>query len=233
MSAVGSRNTRSARGARKRSFLLLAPFVLLVFLFFLTVMMAQTPLEDFPVFRDVASKVGLSLMNLSGEGRNDYIIEANGNGAAFFDYDNDGDMDVLVTNGTTLKRYAGGGDPVVALYENDAGKFVDRTLKAGFDKKGWASGVCVADYDNDGNQDFYVTAYGPDLLFRNKGDGTFEERTAAAGIADKRWGTNCAFGDYDRDGNVDLYVSNYLAFDEKAITRRGSESCVYMGRLKV
>src|SRR5262245_54967342 len=146
-------------------------------------------------------------MNISGEGQNDYIIEANGNGAAFFDYDNDGDMDALITNGTTLKRYASGGDLVAALYENAGGRFLDRTSMAGINKRGWAQGVCVADYDNDGDQDFYITAYGPDLLFRNNGNGTFEERAAASGIADKRWGTNCAFGDYDRDGDVDLYVA--------------------------
>jgi hypothetical protein len=196
-------------------------------------MLAQTAIDDFPVFRDVASNLGLTLMNISGEGRNDYILEANGNGAAFFDYDNDGDMDVLVTNGSTLRRYANGGDPIAALYENVDGRFRDRTAQARLDKKGWGSGVCVADYDNDGDQDFFVTAYGPDFLFRNNGNGTFEERAAAAGMADRRWGTNCAFGDYDRDGDVDLYVANYVAFDEKAIPRRGSESCVYMGTLKV
>src|SRR5438876_11371531 len=86
-----------------------------------SVTLAQTSINDFPVFRDVASNVGLTLMNVSGEGRNDYIVEANGNGAAFFDYDNDGDMDVLITNGSTLKHYANGGDPVVALYENVGG----------------------------------------------------------------------------------------------------------------
>jgi hypothetical protein len=196
--------------------------------------LAQAAVEEFPVFRDVAADVGLTLMNISGEGRNDYIIEANGNGGAFFDYDNDGDMDVLITNGSTLKRYASGGDPVVALYENVDGRFRDRTAQSRLDsRRGWASGVCVADYDNDGDPDFYVTAYGPNLLFRNNGDGTFEERAASAGTADRRWGTNCAFGDYDRDGDVDLYVANYVAFDEKVVPRRGSESCIYMGKLRV
>jgi hypothetical protein len=200
---------------------------------FTVVSLAQVAIKDFPVFRDAASDAGLTLMNISGEGQNDYIIEANGNGAAFFDYDNDGDMDVLITNGSTLKRYAAGGDPVAALYENVDGRFRDRTAEARLGKKGWASGVCVADYDNDGHSDFYVTAYGPNLLFRNNGDGTFEERAGAAGTADKRWGTNCAFGDYDRDGDVDLYVANYLTFDEATIARRGAEQCVYMGTLRV
>ena len=91
------------------------------------VALAQAPFEGFPAFKDVAPQAGLTLMNVSGEGANDYIIEANGNGAAFFDYDNDGDMDVLITNGSTIKRYARGGDPVVALYENvGGGRFVER-----------------------------------------------------------------------------------------------------------
>ena len=118
------------------------------------VTLAQTPIPNFPIFRDVASSAGLTLMNISGEGQNDYIIEANGNGAAFFDYDNDGDMDVLISNGSTLKRYAAGGDPVVALYENADGRFRDRTAAARLDKRGWASGLCVADYDNDGLSGF-------------------------------------------------------------------------------
>lgn len=193
----------------------------------------QGTVERFPAFTDVASSLGLTLVNVSGEGQNDYIVEANGNGAAFFDYDNDGDMDVLITNGTTLRRYANGGDPVAALYENADGRFRDRTAQSRIDRKGWASGVCVADYDNDGDQDFFVTAFGPDFLFRNNGKGTFEERAALAGVADKRWGTNCAFGDYDRDGDVDLYVVNYLSFDEKSIPKRGTETCVYMGTLRV
>src|SRR5439155_2941225 len=136
------------------------------------VMLAQTAITNFPIFRDVASSAGLTLMNISGEGQNDYIIEANGNGAAFFDYDNDGDMDILITNGSTLKRYAAGGDPVVALYENVDGHFRDRTTAAGLNKRGWGSGVCVADYDNDGHEGFYVTAYGSNLLLHNNGDAT-------------------------------------------------------------
>src|SRR5262249_9366343 len=154
------------------------------------------------------------------------IIEANGNGAAFFDYDNDGDMDVLITNGSTLENYRKGGSPMVALYRNDGGRFVDVTQQAGLRKNGWAMGVCVADYDNDGHEDFYLTAYGPNILYRNNGDGTFQDVTSQAHVGDARWGTNCAFGDYDRDGKVDLYVSNYMTFDEKTIPPRGkNEKC--------
>jgi enediyne biosynthesis protein E4 len=193
------------------------------------VVLAQTPFEGFPGFKDVAPQAGLTVMNVSGTGVNDYILEANGNGAGFFDYDNDGDMDVLVTNGSTLNHYKDGGDAVVALYENAGGVFRNRTAEAGLRQRGWAFGVCVADYDNDGHEDFYVTAYGPNLLFHNNGDGTFDERAAAAGVSNPRWGTGCAFGDYDRDGDVDLYVANYVAFDENARAR----DCVFMGTLKV
>ena len=188
---------------------------------------------DFSAFPDVASEVGLTLMNLSGEGANDYIVEANGNGAAFVDYDNDDDLDLLITNGSTIANYSTGGDPVAALYRNTDGIFEDVTSQAGLDDHGWAFGVCAADYDNDGHIDFYVTAYGPNLLYRNNGDGTFEEHAMDAGAADSGWGTNCAFGDYDRDGDVDLYVANYLTFDDTVIARRGSDVCLYMGTLNV
>ncbi len=188
---------------------------------------------DFPAFPDVAAEAGLTLINLSGEGANDYIVEANGNGAAFLDYDGDGDMDLLITNGSTIARYREGGDPVAALYRNTEGVFEDVTGPAGLDARGWAFGVCAADYDNDGDVDVYLTAYGPNLLYRNNGDGTFQERGAEAGVADRGWGTNCAFGDYDRDGDVDLYVANYLTFDDTVIARRGSDVCLYMAALNV
>jgi len=186
--------------------------------------------EAFPGFFDVAQKLGVTLMNICGLADKDYIVEANGNGAAFFDYDNDGDMDLLIVNGSTLKNYKTGGDPIAALYENIGGRFVDVTQKSGITRTGWGMGVCVADYDNDGYQDFYLTAYGPNVLYRNNGDGTFTDVSSKAKVADKRWGTNCAFGDYDRDGYVDLYVANYLNFDETTIPPRGkSEKCRYMG----
>ena len=91
-------------------------------------------------------------------------------------------------------------------------------------------GVCVADYDNDDDEDVYITAYGPNVLYRNNGDGTFRDVTSVSKTGDARWGANCAFGDYDRDGNVDLYVANYLTFNEATIPARGkSQTCRYLG----
>jgi hypothetical protein len=186
--------------------------------------------EAFPKFVDVAAKVGITLMNICGGISKDYIVEANGNGAAFFDYDNDGKIDVLIVNGSTLDNYKKGGDPMVALYKNVGGTFVDVTREAGLLKRGWGMGVCVGDYNNDGYPDLYVTAYGPSILFRNNGNGTFTDVTASAGVANVHWSTNCAFGDYDRDGNIDLYVANYVAFDEKTIHRRGKDpKCQFLG----
>jgi hypothetical protein len=184
----------------------------------------------FPVFVDIAEKVGITLMNICGGSQKDYIVEANGNGAAFLDYDSDGAVDVLIVNGSTLEHYRKGGDPMVALYHNVNGHFVDVTDSAHLRKNGWGMGACVADYNNDGFPDVYITAYGPNVLFRNNGDGTFTDVTATAGVGDGRWGTGCAFGDYDRDGNVDLYVANYVNFDEKTVRPRGSNDlCRYMG----
>jgi hypothetical protein len=172
---------------------------------------------------DVAAQAGIDLLNVAGSPTKDYIVDANGNGVASFDYDNDGDMDALLVNGSTLERLAEGGDPMVALYENDGrGRFRNVTSDSGLDRRGWGTGVCIADVDNDGFQDVYVTAFGQNVLWRNTG----ERRFLATGEApDARWSTGCAFGDYDRDGHVDLYVANYLRFDRAKVPRRGETSC--------
>jgi hypothetical protein len=197
---------------------------------FLAASLAVAAADAFPTFIDVAARAGVTLMNICGGTSKDYIIEANGNGAAFLDYDNDGDLDILIANGSTLENYKKGGDLMVVLYKNNGGTFVDMTREAGLTKRGWGMGVCVGDYNNDGFPDFYLTAYGPNVLYRNNGDGTFSDVTASAGVADTHWSTNCAFGDYDRDGRLDLYVSNYMKFDEKTVPRRGQDpKCKFLG----
>lgn len=180
---------------------------------------------------DVAQEAGVTLLNVTGDKTIDYIVEANGNGAAFFDFDNDEDIDLLIINGSTLNNIKDGGNPVAALYRNDGqGKFSDVTALSGLDRKGWGMGVCVADYDNDGFEDVYITAFGPNVLYRNNGDGTFTDVTEHAKVGDTRWSTNCVFGDYDRDGYVDLYVANYLTFDEETIPKPGGvTACRYKG----
>jgi hypothetical protein len=179
---------------------------------------------------DVAPQAGLTLRNVHGDLTKDYILDTNGNGAAWFDYDNDEDLDLLIVNGSTRDRIKQGGDPMVALYRNDGkGHFTDVTAGSGLSARGWGMGACVADFDNDGFEDVYVTAFGPNVLYHNNGNGTFTDVTRRAGVGDARWSTGCAFGDYNRDGNIDLFVANYLAFDERKIPKRGASSnCRYM-----
>ena len=175
------------------------------------------PAQSTPPIRlvDVAAEAGLQLMNVSGGPAKDFIVDANGNGAGWFDYDNDGDLDALIVNGSTRQQFARGGDPMVVLYRNDGrGRFRDVTEAAKLVRRGWGAGTCIADYDNDGFRDVYVTAFGADALWRNAGDGTFVDVTRRAGVEDSRWSTGCAFGDYDLDGDLDLYVATYVKFDE-------------------
>jgi hypothetical protein len=177
-------------------------------------LLLQARAGGLPLFVDVAQKAGITLMNVDGvAGRKPTLLESVGNGAGFLDYDNDGDEDLLIANGSTWETFKNGGDLMAVLYRNDAGKFTDVTRQAGLDRRGWGMGVCVADYDNDGYRDFYVTAYGSSALYKNNRNGTFREVSETAGVRDTRWSTGCSFGDYDRDGNLDLYVANYLKLD--------------------
>ncbi len=183
---------------------------------------------------DVAAQAGLTLLNVHGDGSGDYILDTNGNGAAFFDFDNDGSLDALIVNGSTRDRLARGGDRMAALYRGDGrGRFTDVTASSGMSARGWGMGTCIADIDNDGFDDVYVTAYGPNVLYRNTGSSAgprFTDVTQRAGVGDARWSTGCAFGDYNRDGFVDLYVANYVSFDARKIAKRGaSTNCRYVG----
>ncbi len=169
----------------------------------------------FSRFVDVAASAGLTQTMVFGEvGHATYIIEIMGAGCAFFDYDNDGWLDIFVLGGRRLD-----GVPVGAsnrLYHNNRdGTFTDITEKAGLRDAGWAYGVCVGDYNNDGFEDLFVTYLGQNRLYRNNGDGTFTDVTSKAGLLDQRsrFSTGCTFLDYNRDGHLDLFISNYVEFD--------------------
>src|SRR5579883_2508852 len=182
-------------------------------------------------FRDLARESGLTVQNFyGGEKRKDYILETTGNGAAIFDYDGDGKNDIFIANGTRLNAKA---DALPQLYHNlGNGRFEDVARAAGFTQTGWAQGVCVADYDNDGKPDLLVTYYGHNILYHNLGNGRFEDATAKAKLPTTgvRYGSGCAFTDYDRDGFVDLFVANYVDLDLSKTPHPGSgEYCVWKG----
>ena len=174
-------------------------------------------------FVDVAHQAGLISPTICGEPDHaDYILEVMGCGCAFFDYDNDGWMDIFILSGSRIE-----GDPPGAtnrLYKNNRnGTFTEVTEKAGLRKSGWASSVCVGDYNNDGYEDLFVTYFGQNVLYRNNGDGTFTDVTVQAGLTNdpKRWGAGCSFVDYNRDGHLDLFVSNYVRFELESASETG------------
>jgi hypothetical protein len=191
--------------------------------------------NDFPVaFVDVAEHAGLSEPTIyGGVERKRFIIETNGCGVAFVDYDKDDWIDILLLNGTRLEGFPKGKEPTSKLYRNNRdGTFVDVTAKAGLKRTGWASGVSIGDYDNDGDEDFFITYWGQNVLYRNNGDGTFADVTTKAGLAapGERWGSGSTFVDYDRDGNLDLFVADYLKFDLAAAPEPGKgANCFWKG----
>ena len=162
-------------------------------------------------FVDRAADAGLTQRNVSGTDQS-YIVEGMMGGAAFFDYDRDGDVDLYVANGSSFAGFAAGEHPVNQLYRNDGGRFADVTTVAGVGDTSWSMGCAAADYDNDGHTDLYITNFGRNTLYRNLGTGRFADVTTEAGVGDMGWGTGASFGDYDRDGDVDLYVANYVDF---------------------
>ena len=196
---------------------------------------SKTARDVFPVtFVDVAGSAGLSdPIIYGGLEQKKYIIETNGSGVAFLDYDNDGWVDILLTNGTRLEGFPQGKEPTIKLYRNQRnGSFSDMTAKAGLRHSGWASAICAGDYDNDGNEDFYLTYWGQNALYRNNGNGSFADITQRAGLSTKgtRWGSGCTFVDYDRDGKLDLFVANYLKFDLESAPEPGNgANCTWKG----
>jgi enediyne biosynthesis protein E4 len=185
-------------------------------------------------FTDIAAQAGLSMrFTVGGETTKKYILEANGTGVAFVDFDNDGKLDIFLVNGSKLEGFRGADAPTNRLYRNSGQSgFVDVTKKAGVAQSGWGSGVCAADVDNDGRQDLYVTYWGPNVLYRNRADSTFEDITTRAGVNGdaKQWSSGCTFIDYDRDGYLDLLVTSYQAFDLATAPLPGKASnCEWKG----
>src|SRR5215203_2852822 len=182
---------------------------------------AQAPAAD--LFVDRAAGWGLNFTYRTGQSGEYYFPEIMGGGAALFDYDGDGDLDLFVVQGHSLK--AGSADPGPAgwgrLFRNDlitpkerspTPRFVDVTEASGIRATGYGMGAATGDFDDDGRPDLYLANFGPNQLWRNKGDGTFADVTAAAGADDPRWSAGAAFPDLDRDGRLDLHVVNYVDY---------------------
>jgi hypothetical protein len=184
-------------------------------------------------FIDVARTAGLNAKTIyGGEHKNKYLLETTGCGVAFYDYDNDGWLDIFLVNGWRLEGFPAGQEPTSHLFKNNRdGTFTDVTAKAGLIHHGWGQAVCVGDYDNDGFDDLFVSYFGKNVLYHNNGDGTFTDVTDKAGVGGngKRWNTGCAFVDYDRDGKLDLFVANYIDLDLATAPVPESGPCLYKG----
>jgi len=171
--------------------------ILLPLSLLLPVLQAQTPAHPKPVpqFEDITKRAGLTVPHNSTPEKR-YIIESMSGGVGFIDCDNDGKLDIITVNGSSVDRYKTGGDPMITLYHQDSNlKFSDITQAAGLTKKGWGMGVSVMDFDNDGWQDIYVTGFGGNVLYRNLGNCKFEDVTEKAGLKVGGFSTGAAWDD--------------------------------------
>jgi len=164
-------------------------------------------------FREVSKEAGIIKVPFSSK-KQQYVVETISGGVALFDCENRGKLDILVVNDSTVEQARTGGVPMVTLYRQGENlKFTDVTKEAGLTRKGWGMGVAVADYDNDGLPDIYVTGYNGNVLYHNLGNCKFEDVTEKAGVRGGGFSTGAAWADYDRDGKLELFVSRYVHTD--------------------
>ena len=182
----------------------------LVFLWTPTAAYGQSPI----VLRDVTTETGVAFRHTDGSSGRRYICENMTAGLALFDFDGDGRIDLYFPDGAPLPGSEADEPPKNRLYRNDgAWKFTDVTDQAGVGDTGYGLGAAAADYDNDGDQDLYLSNFGPNVLYQNRGDGTFSNVTAEAGVRNgKRFGAGVCFLDVEKDGDLDLYAANYIVF---------------------
>jgi hypothetical protein len=171
---------------------------------------AQTPVR----FTDVTRESGVSFHHINGASPDKHLVETMGSGGLFFDYDNDGWLDIFLVDGGSLADARVASQAKHRLYHNRGnGSFDDVTARSGIRHRDYGMGACAGDYDNDGWIDLYVTNFGPNVLYRNRGDGSFADVTATAHVGEPHWSASCAFADLDKDGDLDLFVVNYVDAD--------------------
>ena len=182
---------------------------------------------------DIAALAGISgSVTYGSPSESNYILETTGTGAAIFDFDRDGDNDVLIVNGTTFPLDRAGRSPASMLYVNDGtASFTEAAAEKGLTAKGWGQAACVGDIDNDGWDDLLVTYFGSNVLYRNS-KGKFTDASAGLGQVNgsRRWGAGCAFLDFDADGLLDIFISSYVDFDPENTPKPGSGgACEWKG----
>jgi hypothetical protein len=182
-------------------------------------------------FTDLTRPSGINFHLTCGTPDKRWIMDSLCGGVAFFDYDNDGWMDLFLVNGSTQPDVKAGKCNASKLYRNNHdGTFIDVTSNAGLQHCRWGFGVAVGDYDNDGREDLYITDLDGGVLYHNNRNGTFTDVTAKAGVDNAGlWGTSAAFGDYDNDGFLDLYIANYVSDLDHLPTFGSTANCQYRG----
>ena len=167
-------------------------------------------------FTDITRESGVSFHHVNGASPDKHLVETMGSGGLFFDYDNDGWIDLFLVDGGSLADARVASQAKHRLYRNRGnGTFEDVTATSGIRHRDYGMGACAGDYDNDGWIDLYVTNFGPNALYRNRGDGSFTDVTAFAQVGEPRWSASCAFADLDKDGDLDLFVVNYVDADRQ------------------
>ncbi len=177
---------------------------------------ALTDAPQYPFEMVAASDSGIFWTHTNAHSAEKYLPESTGPGCAFFDYDNDGWMDIYLVNSGKCDFFTPDSPLRNALYKNNRdGTFTDVTEKAGVAAGGFGQGVAVGDYDRDGFQDLYVTQYGRSILYHNNGDGTFTDVTEKAGVGVSGWASSAVWFDYDNDGLLDLFVGQFVEFSKE------------------
>ena len=212
-------------------------------IFFLTILIFLAQISVFAQtaaisFADVSAASGVNVSHVSTP-ENRYIIESMSGGAAVFDCDNDGFLDVATVNGSSVDNFKKGGDTFVTLYrqidveKSKTPKFANVTEAANLTRKGWGMSVTAVDFDADGITDLFVTGFGGNATYRGRGGCQFEDVTEKSGLKGAGFQTGAAWADYDRDGDLDVFVAGYVSIDLNNLPVFGSSQTCSFKNIRV